>query len=71
MPRYVFSTPFSIAREEVELSDDQEAWAQAVTYMGELLKDIDGGLPERTEWKLSVREGGRAVAEIEVAARKC
>jgi hypothetical protein len=71
MPKYIFRTPLSVETAELELADDQEAWGQAVTYMGELLKDIDGGLPNPTSWKLSVRQGSRTVAEIEVAARKC
>jgi hypothetical protein len=71
MPKYIFRTPLSIEPDELDFADDQEAWGQAVVYMGELLKDIDGGLPARTEWKLSVCEGTRTVAEIEVAARKC
>lgn len=71
MPKYSFKIPLSVEAVEFDLASDDEAWSQAVTYMGELLKDVDGGLPERTRWQLSVCEGLRTVAEIEVHARKC
>jgi hypothetical protein len=71
MPRYSFKVPLSVETVEFDLKNDDEAWSQAVTYIGELLKDVDGNLPERTQWQLSVCEGARTVAEIDVSARKC
>lgn len=70
MPSYSFTVPLSVEEVDFELKDDDEAWSQAVTYIGELLRDIDGGLPHQTEWRLLVREGKRPVADIEVRARK-
>lgn len=71
LPSYSFKVPLSVDALEFELKDDEEAWSQAVTYIGELLRDIDGGLPDQTEWHLTVHEGGRMVCEIDVRARRC
>lgn len=71
MPNYSFRLPGTPDTQEFEMKDDKEAWGQAVTYIGELLRDWNGDLPERTEWRLSVCEGPRTVAEIDVFARKC
>jgi hypothetical protein len=71
MARYSFSSPFSGEVSHVELTDDHAAWSQAVTYVGELLKDCDGHLPHDSNWRVSVHEGERVVAEIELRARRC
>lgn len=49
-------------------ADDQEAWSEAVTLVGEILRTVDGDLPDPTNWTLRVSEGKRKVATIEVTA---
>ena len=68
MPRYRFNVPLTVDDIEIDLADDHEAWSQAVTLLGELLQDIDGGLPRSTDWTLLVREEGREVARLRVTA---
>jgi hypothetical protein len=70
MPLYKFHTPASLDTEGVVLASDDAAWSQVVTYVGELLREVDGDLPDRTEWKITVWDESRKVAEIEIGARK-
>ena len=70
MPRYIFKMPLQAEPMEMELRDDKEAWSQAVTALGEMLRDCDGHLPPDTQWGVWVTETGRDVAVIEVKARR-
>lgn len=69
MPRYWFRVPYEEQPLPVDLQDDEQAWGQAVTYVGELLCDIDGKLASPARLKLQVDDGSSDVlAEIEVTA---
>ncbi len=70
MPLYEFRVPESPDVVSAELETDDEAWAQAVTLCGEMLKDIDGNLPPDTEWNLAVCQAARTVATIKVVAHR-
>lgn len=74
MPRYFFHltghTSF-VDKEGVELIDDDDAWSTAVSSCGDILRDIDGRLPERSEITVRVAdEGGRHVATLRFIGRR-
>jgi hypothetical protein len=70
MPTYRFIIPVTNRSQDVDLPSDQEAWAQAVSYLGELLKDMDGDLPHDTSWQVKVSEGEREVAVLNFDAKR-
>jgi hypothetical protein len=70
MAKYRFELPLHQGVEEVELVNDDEAWAEAVTCLGQILKDVDGGLPGPGQWRLTVHEGPRQVIDIEISAKR-
>lgn len=74
MPLYFFhiaGSPLSEKAEGVELPDDDAAWSLAVTSTGELLKDLDGRLPDRTEIVATVvDETGRIAVTLRISGRK-
>lgn len=70
MPIYEFKDPLAMEPISVECDDDAEAWSDAVTMCGQMLKDLDGNLPSPTDWMLRIRQGERNVAIIEVNARR-
>jgi hypothetical protein len=71
MPCYTFIAPAGQSPITVELRDNDTAWAEAVRFCGEMLRDIDGDLPSRTDWQITVTsETGQLVAEIEIGARR-
>lgn len=74
MPRYFFHTdgsaPFHDAT-GVDLADDDAAWSQAVVAFGELLRDIDGKLPDGEEITITVvDEAGRPIATLRFAGER-
>ena len=70
MPLYKFSISELDSEDEIELETDQVAWSQLVTWTGEVLKDEDGRLPPGSDFKLTVTEGGRRVADIRIIASR-
>lgn len=74
MPRYFFhvsgATTF-VDREGRNLANDQEAWSLAVSSTGELLRDLDGGMPDKAEILTTVtNEGGMVLISLHFAAEK-
>jgi hypothetical protein len=54
---------------EANLGDDNTAWSEAVSSIGQLLRDVDGKLPPHGLLTLDVfDEGGALVASISVDA---
>jgi hypothetical protein len=71
MPRYTFTAPTGRAPITIELRDNDAAWAEAITFCGEMLRDLDGSLPSQTNWQMVVTNAkGEPVAEIDVRARR-
>lgn len=59
MPRYFFQVSGTVShmdREGRELDDFQTAWSLAVSSTGELLRDIDGKLPNHAEIRTTVTD---------------
>jgi hypothetical protein len=55
----------------LELADRYEAWAEATTACGELLKDLDGGLKPGDKWQMQVKdEAGRDLYELEFRTKE-
>jgi hypothetical protein len=70
MPRYTFTAP-PARPVTVDLRDDKAAWKEIVEYAGEMLRDIDGKLPNNTDWQITVtNDSDEAVAEININARR-
>lgn len=72
MPRYFFhiqhikSVPDT---EGVELADAGEAWKEATTSCGEMLRDLDGNLAPGPEWRMDVTDAkGQPMFNIRVNA---
>lgn len=60
MPLYFFNVtrdgkPASI-NDGLELVDDQDAWEEATTACGELIREIDGSLRPGSGWKMEVTD---------------
>jgi hypothetical protein len=53
MPRY-FTAPPERFPVTLDLRDDNAAWKEVVEYAGEMLREIDGQLPNNTDWQLTV-----------------
>ena len=71
MPSYTFTAPTDACPITVDLRNNDTAWAEAVKFCGEMLRDIDGDLPSRTDWQITVTsETGQQVAAIEIIARR-
>ncbi len=69
MARYLFGHRGDRRYSEIELPDDAAAWSALVTWCGEVLRDEGGKLSDDAGLSLTVRQGGRWVATIEVAGR--
>lgn len=71
MPRYIFRTDADRAGIDpatVELPSIHEAQGQAVAYMGELLRDMNGAFWERGHMSLTVEdETGLVLVRLDVA----
>jgi hypothetical protein len=53
-----------------ELADAHAAWALAICYAGEILRDLDGKLEPEAEWRLEVTsESGRRVCCVSVRGK--
>lgn len=74
MPRYFFevSGPKSYAHSvSVQLLDDHAAWSMAVTSTGELIKDLDGKMPDKADIIATVKDAiGRVVVTLRVTGDK-
>lgn len=67
MPKYVFRWSDRPFVTEANLPDDNGAWSEAVSTIGQLLRDVDGGLSPRGLLTLDVYdEDGALVASISV-----
>jgi hypothetical protein len=55
----------------IDLRDDDAAWAEAIKFTGETLREVDGSLPSQTDWQISVaNRGGELVATIRIQAQR-
>jgi hypothetical protein len=68
MSLYKFHINGSKDAAELELSDDREAWREAVAATCELLKDNSNFGPEQ-EWLVEVRSEERLVFRLTVSGR--
>lgn len=69
MPKYVFRWSDRPFVTEANHPDDNGAWSEAVSTIGHLLRDVDGGLSPRGLLTLDVYdEDGALVASISVDA---
>ena len=69
MVRYLFGDRGNDGYSEIDLPDDAAAWSALVTWCGEILRDEGGKLSDDAGLSLTVRQGERWVATIEVAGR--
>ena len=69
MVRYLFRDRGNDGFSEIDLPDDVAAWSALVTWCGEILRDERGKLSDDAGLSLTVRQGERWVATIEVAGR--
>ena len=71
MPRYTFEGPDDVEPNIVELLDDNTAWAEAVTYCSDVLRDKDGALRDGVVWHLTVKDqAGRMLGSIHLEVRR-
>ena len=71
MPRYTFTAPPERFPVTLDLRDDSAAWKEVVEYAGEMLREIDGQLPNNTDWQLTVtNDGGQPVATVRIQAQR-
>jgi hypothetical protein len=53
-----------------ELAGADVAWTLAITYAGEILRDLDGKLKPEADWRLEVtNESGRRVCSVFVRGK--
>ena len=53
-----------------ELADANAAWKLAISYAGEILRDLDGKLKPEADWRLEViRENGHPVCSVFVRGK--
>ncbi len=73
MPRYFFETSGAAPhadREGRDLANDRAAWSLAISSTGELLRDLDGELPDHAEIRMTVtNDRGRALIILDFSAR--
>jgi hypothetical protein len=73
MPVYRFKTSYRDEVEEsdgIELESTRQAWKEATTAAGEILKDLDGSLEPHSEWRMDVSDGdGNALFSLRVIPR--
>ncbi|MFC5068051.1 DUF6894 family protein [Flaviflagellibacter deserti] len=71
MGTYTFKIPLTRNPVRIDLPNDDEAWAEAVTLCGEMLRDMDGKLRADTNWEVIVEDQLNApVASIKVVANR-
>jgi len=59
MPRYYFHVrhrTLALDAEGIVLANDAEAWAQATTACGEMMRDLNGALKRGPEWRMEVTD---------------
>jgi hypothetical protein len=66
MPRYFFHVYYAgedpaTDAEGIELAGDEDAWVEATSSCGQMIRDLDGALRADTEWRMDVADG-RGVA---------
>jgi uncharacterized protein DUF6894 len=69
MPRYYFHVAYGdsakIINEGLELGNKEDAWIEATTACGELLRDMDGKLKPGDAWSMTVKDdSGASVYEL-------
>jgi hypothetical protein len=75
MPRFYFNVRDGAQlshTDEVgeELADANAAWTLAISYTGEILRDLDGKLKPEADWRLEViSEGGHPVCSVFVRGK--
>lgn len=71
MPLYRFATARAgntVTQDPVELADNEAAWEEATTSLGEMLKDIDGDLRQGGDLKMSVSKDGAEIFMLRVSS---
>jgi hypothetical protein len=60
MPRFYFHVEYGatskIVNEGIELASADEAWVEATTACGELIRDLDGLLKPGEPWSMTVKD---------------
>jgi len=58
MPRFYFDVLYNGRTEgdaaTVELANDGDAWVEATSACGQMIKDLDGALKANTDWRMEV-----------------
>jgi hypothetical protein len=70
MPRYYFHVVHrdgaKTVNEGLELESKEQAWVEATTACGELLRDLDGSLKPGAHWSMLVKDdAGDVLYELE------
>jgi hypothetical protein len=69
MPKYTFEIEGENERQHVYMANDKAAWSELVTWVGELLRDVDGELSPRAEIKCRMAsESGKCLATLHIDA---
>lgn len=73
MPRYFFQTSGAVIHVDHEgrdLPDIRSAWSMAIVSTGELLRDVDGGLPDHAHIVTTVTDAdGQIVISLHFHAQ--
>jgi hypothetical protein len=74
MPRYYFHVAYGdtakIVNEGIELGNKEDAWIEATTACGELIRDMDGELKPGDAWSMTVKDdSGAPVYELKFLTR--
>lgn len=74
MPRYFFQVSGDMLHADREgrlLADDAAAWSLAISSMGELLRDLDGHMPDKASILTTVtNEEGAALISLRFTAER-
>lgn len=71
MPTYVFKWSDRPEANAVDLDDENRVWSEAITSVGQLLRDLDGNMAAPYHLSLEVfGDDGELLAEIIVDAQK-
>ncbi|WP_427024759.1 DUF6894 family protein [Aureimonas ureilytica] len=74
MPRYFFHVSGTVTFVDQvgrDLVDDEEAWSLAITSTGELLRDLDGGMPDQADILTMVtNDDGEALISLRFIAER-
>jgi hypothetical protein len=74
MPRYYFHVAYGdtarIVNEGLELENKEDAWIEATTACGELIRDLEGELKPGEAWSMTVKDdSGTPVYELKFLTR--